>query len=142
MEITDVSAVPSLTSTAPADADVSTAVSAEPSGNAAFVGAARANGASALAQSTSKVDLQQLAALDAQFASNAATNAAPGMSRAIDTVVERASAAIAQASGQPPSREALGQEARDIIERIAWEVVPELAEVIIREEIQRLLKSR
>lgn len=62
--------------------------------------------------------------------------------RAIDLVVARSGAAIAQSSARTPSSEALSQEARDIVERIAWEVVPELAELIIREEIQRLLKSR
>jgi CheY-like chemotaxis protein len=60
---------------------------------------------------------------------------------AVDAVVEQAAPAIA-ATGNAPSREALAEEARQIVERIAWEVVPELAEVIIREEIQRLLKSR
>jgi hypothetical protein len=36
----------------------------------------------------------------------------------------------------------LSAEARQIVERIAWEVVPELAETIIREELARLLKAR
>jgi hypothetical protein len=31
--------------------------------------------------------------------------------------------------------------AREVIERIVWEVVPELAETIIREEIAKLLKE-
>jgi hypothetical protein len=29
-----------------------------------------------------------------------------------------------------------------VIEKIAWEVVPELAETIIREELERLIKER
>jgi hypothetical protein len=31
---------------------------------------------------------------------------------------------------------------RDMIEQIVWEVVPELAETIIREELNRLLAAR
>jgi hypothetical protein len=29
-----------------------------------------------------------------------------------------------------------------VIEKIAWEVVPQLAETIIREELERLIKDR
>jgi hypothetical protein len=29
-----------------------------------------------------------------------------------------------------------------VIEKIAWEVVPQLAETIIREELERLIKER
>jgi len=31
---------------------------------------------------------------------------------------------------------------REMIEKVVWEVVPELAEIIIREELKRLLKDR
>lgn len=61
---------------------------------------------------------------------------------AADAVVDRAAPAIAAATGEAPSREALSLEAKAIIERIVWEVVPELAETIIREELARLLKAR
>jgi hypothetical protein len=57
-------------------------------------------------------------------------------------VVAQAAAAMAPADGDVPSAAVLSAEARRIIEQIAWEVVPELAETIIREEIQRLLKAR
>ncbi len=30
---------------------------------------------------------------------------------------------------------------RDVVERVVWEVVPELAETLIKEEIARLLKA-
>jgi CheY-like chemotaxis protein len=63
-------------------------------------------------------------------------------SGAVESVVDKAAPAIAQAGGQVLGRAALDDEARQIIERIAWEVVPELAEVIIREEIKRLLADR
>jgi CheY-like chemotaxis protein len=67
----------------------------------------------------------------------AATTAA-----AVSAVVTQASAAIEARTGEAPSREVLSAEARQIVERIAWEVVPELAETIIREELARLLKAR
>ena len=71
-------------------------------------------------------------------------SAAPAatMAAAVGSVVAAAAPAIAAATGEAPSREALSAEARQIVERIAWEVVPELAETIIREEIARLLKAR
>ena len=31
---------------------------------------------------------------------------------------------------------------RDIIEKVVWEVVPQLAETMIREELERLIQSR
>ena len=95
-----------------------------------------------LGRITNKVDLQNLAKLDADTAGVSAR----ALELATTAVVERAAPAVAQASttsqAAPPSREALSAEAREIIERIAWEVVPELAETIIREELQRLLKAR
>jgi hypothetical protein len=44
--------------------------------------------------------------------------------------------------GEAQLRVALSQASREVIERIAWEVVPELAETIIREQLDRLVKSR
>ncbi len=49
-------------------------------------------------------------------------------------------AAAALPSGLP--REDLLRMAREVVEQIAWEVVPELAETIIREELRRLLAER
>ena len=60
----------------------------------------------------------------------------------VDAVVSAAAPAIAAATGAAPDRQALSAEVRAIVERIVWEVVPELAEAIIKEELQRLLKSR
>jgi hypothetical protein len=39
-------------------------------------------------------------------------------------------------------REALTKATRDMIEKVVWEVVPELAETLIREELARLVKAR
>ncbi|HYA45859.1 MAG TPA: hypothetical protein VED59_09635, partial [Acidimicrobiales bacterium] len=39
-------------------------------------------------------------------------------------------------------REALSKASREMIERVIWEVVPQLAETIIRENLDRLVKGR
>ena len=44
--------------------------------------------------------------------------------------------------GEAQLREALSRASREVIEKIAWEVVPQLAETIIREHVERLAKSR
>jgi hypothetical protein len=44
--------------------------------------------------------------------------------------------------GEAQLRAALSQASREVIEKIAWEVVPQLAETIIREELDRLIKER
>ena len=44
--------------------------------------------------------------------------------------------------GEAQLRQALAQASREVIERIAWEVVPQLAETIIREHVDRLAKQR
>jgi CheY-like chemotaxis protein len=59
-------------------------------------------------------------------------------------VVEKAAPAVAAQAASSgngaPSEAAVSAAAREIIERVVWEVVPELAETLIREEIERLLK--
>jgi hypothetical protein len=44
--------------------------------------------------------------------------------------------------GEAALRAALSAASKDVIEKIAWEVVPQLAETIIREELDRLIKER
>ncbi len=44
--------------------------------------------------------------------------------------------------GEAQLRDALSRASREVIERIAWEVVPQLAETIIREQIDRLVNQR
>jgi hypothetical protein len=44
--------------------------------------------------------------------------------------------------GEAVLRQALSQASREVIERVAWEVVPQLAEAIIRENLDRLVKAR
>jgi len=65
----------------------------------------------------------------------------------------KATAAPAAVRGQVPApapadggeaalRLAISQASREVVERIAWEVVPQLAEVIIREHVERLVNER
>lgn len=62
--------------------------------------------------------------------------------QATSAVTSAASAEIAANGAGAPSNEAISAAAREIIEKVVWEVVPELAETLIREEIARLLRER
>lgn len=95
-------------------------------------------------------------------AASAATATAPAFHLAADAVAEDALAfeeptpgPMVQGGGAASLREAIGQGAdggeaalraalsqasREVIEKIAWEVVPQLAEAIIREHVERLAK--
>jgi hypothetical protein len=44
---------------------------------------------------------------------------------------------VAEIAAKGPEYEAIARLSREIIERIVWEVVPELADAIIREELQK-----
>jgi hypothetical protein len=59
--------------------------------------------------------------------------------RAIDQKLDQKLAAI---SAKGPEYEAIAKLSREIIEQVVWEVVPELAEVIIREHVERLAQTR
>jgi hypothetical protein len=61
------------------------------------------------------------------------------MVAAVTNVVAQKVAAIA---ARGPEYEAIAKLSREIIEQIVWEVVPELAEVIIRQEVDRLASSK
>jgi CheY-like chemotaxis protein len=47
----------------------------------------------------------------------------------------------APVGGEAALRDALSQASREVIERVVWEVVPQLAETIIRENLDRLTKK-
>jgi CheY-like chemotaxis protein len=49
---------------------------------------------------------------------------------------------LAVISAKGPEYEAIARLSREIIEQVVWEVVPELAEVIIREHVERLAQTR
>jgi CheY-like chemotaxis protein len=52
----------------------------------------------------------------------------------VDQTIDQKIAAIA---AKGPEYEAIAKLSREIIEKIVWEIVPELAEVIVREELQK-----
>jgi hypothetical protein len=56
-------------------------------------------------------------------------------------VASRIDEKIAQIAARGPEYEAIAKLSREIIEQVVWEVVPELAELIIRQEIDRLAKG-
>jgi hypothetical protein len=53
-----------------------------------------------------------------------------------------APAATAGDGGEALLRDALSRASREVIEKVVWEVVPQLAETIIRENLDRLVKQR
>ena len=60
------------------------------------------------------------------------------VSAAVGTAVDQKIAAI---GARGPEYEAIAKLSREIIEQIVWEVVPELAEVIIREHVERHVRA-
>jgi hypothetical protein len=60
------------------------------------------------------------------------------VSAAVASAVDEKIAAI---SARGPEYEAIARLSREIIEQIVWEVVPELAEVIIREHVERHVRN-
>jgi hypothetical protein len=59
---------------------------------------------------------------------------ASGASSVLGSKVDQKLAAIA---ARGPEYEAIAKLSREIIEKVVWEVVPELAEAIIREELSK-----
>ena len=49
---------------------------------------------------------------------------------------------VAALAARGPEYEAIAKLSREIIEQVVWEVVPELAEMIIRQEIDRLASAK
>lgn len=75
----------------------------------------------------------------AAVASPVAAAAVAAVARAAEP---RVLEALGGASARGPEYDALVKISREVIEQIAWEVVPELAETIIRAELDRLVKER
>jgi hypothetical protein len=63
----------------------------------------------------------------------------PSLATAVSSAVDQKVAALA---ARGPEYEAIAKLSREIIEQVVWEVVPELAEVIIRREIDRLASTK
>lgn len=55
---------------------------------------------------------------------------------------EKASASTDTEAEVAALRAALASASREVIERVVWEVVPELAETILREQIEKWRKER
>jgi hypothetical protein len=49
---------------------------------------------------------------------------------------------MAAIAARGPEYEAIAKLSREVIEEIVWEVVPELAEIIIREHVERLAAAK
>ena len=64
---------------------------------------------------------------------------APPLAATVASAVDRKVAALA---ARGPEYEAIAKLSREIIEQVVWEVVPELAEAIIRQEIDRLASAK
>jgi len=64
---------------------------------------------------------------------------APGSvgSQVAASVASRVAERMTAISARGPEYEAIAKLSKEIIEKIAWEIVPELAEAIIREELQK-----
>jgi hypothetical protein len=62
------------------------------------------------------------------------STASPAVAAAVSSVVDAKVAAIA---ARGPEYEALAKLSREVIEQIVWEIVPELAEAIIREQVAK-----
>lgn len=71
-------------------------------------------------------------------------NAPPpeALRRIVEAVAGAAQAQLGQNLGAHPEYEAIARLSREVIEKIAWEVVPELAEVMIRAQLDKLVKER
>jgi hypothetical protein len=68
--------------------------------------------------------------------------AQPASTPALRSVSERVAERMVQLVAAGPEYAAIAKLSREIIEQIAWEVVPELAETIIRSELDRLIKEK
>lgn len=83
--------------------------------------------------STFEAETVEVEAIQAAPTEGEAIQAPAAVARAIATPADGGEAAL---------RAALAAASREVIEKIAWEVVPQLAEVIVREHVERLVKSR
>ena len=63
---------------------------------------------------------------------------AAALSSAADKIDEK----VAALAARGPEFEAIAKLSREIIEQVVWEVVPELAEAIIRQEVDRLASAK
>ena len=70
-----------------------------------------------------------------------AASTQPGISRVGDQVNGHLSTKLGELGLSPAQAEAVMALSREVVERVVWEVVPQLAETIIKEEIARLTRE-
>ncbi|RMH39430.1 MAG: response regulator, partial [Deltaproteobacteria bacterium] len=90
-------------------------------------------------------DLSSPPAAPAPAAPAPAAPAPDAVAARVDAAVPAAAASAARAAGLDPSgpeMKAIVQLSREVIEQVVWEVVPDLAETIIRENLDRLAASK
>ena len=61
---------------------------------------------------------------------------------AVSAAMDQVNQKVASLAARGPEYEAIAKLSREIIEQVVWEVVPELAETIIRQEIDRLASAK
>jgi CheY-like chemotaxis protein len=72
----------------------------------------------------------------------AASSAPPAIAAAVAAATDKIDQKVSALAQRGPEYEAIAKLSREIIEQVVWEVVPELAEMIIRQEIDRLASAK
>ena len=67
--------------------------------------------------------------------------ASSGIGGAVDRVNGQLAGKLGELGLSPAQADAVMALSREVVERVVWEVVPQLAETMIKEEIQRLMKE-
>jgi len=67
---------------------------------------------------------------------------APPVAAAVAAAADKIDQTMAALAARGPEFQAIAKLSREIIEQVVWEVVPELAEVIIRREVDRLASAK
>ena len=62
---------------------------------------------------------------------------APAQAQVAAAVLSKVDQKVAAIAARGPEYEAIAKLSREIIERIVWEIVPDLAEAIVREELHK-----
>ena len=66
----------------------------------------------------------------------------PPVAAAVAAVTDKIEQKVAAIAERGPEYEAIAKLSREIIEQVVWEVVPELAETIVRQAVDRLASAK
>jgi CheY-like chemotaxis protein len=91
---------------------------------------------------TSPVAPPSAPAIVARPAPAPAAPVVPPAASSSSPVSQKVEQKLAQIAAKGPEYEAIAKLSREVIEQVVWEVVPELAELLIRQEIDRLANAR